>query len=689
MYGLKKRVIATVLLLGAATICIFQILKVHRAPTGPFVCVFTADLPYHQQSRGTANAMASLANEMSRHMPVRIVSAARSNLCRVSFRNAPYKLPYTCINTDGWREKSDAPDPFCPAELFSQWISSNPGMCLAAIVHEWAAPAAFVPHTMKLITVIHGATRWQGSWDDSTSMKRYADHILDAEERAQWHRSHAVVYPSYYMKQYTREAWGTPSSGTFSRVIPNFFPQQMAVKPYAVNQPTQIFVFIGVLGKRKGFDIFIELICAAHKNQKQTGPVRAHVYGSEDKEWAQMARKSCDAAFDFRGTRRTHDMFQEIRSAHGILLFASRHENLPMVLAEAATWKVPVISLDVGGSAEMFERNTASFQPTQDQMARKVEDVLLKRLLHPTKTSLSLLLRPSTSNQMLGIQWKTLIKEVQNIRQPTNPPKVAAQLVPTEKWDAPGVCSQEDGHILLFDKNFYHPGLAHSTFTVEGGRRMVFTIGVAAGSHSTPTHGYLPLGLMQWRWKSCNPVAPLSLERSLFCEWRHQNADAVSEPKDVLPLVLGWGMNNNVGFQKSSASVPLARPVSSERDCMWGHENLAYALSKTLNSTAPTLTSSCPRASLSWIAASDPPVFCKGNVINNGLVDSLGLSVFSSCGAHCILGSGHGNYAVQGFVFDGGKKCWAHSEDLRADPRCKSWMGSMIKFRMRVAPWMV
>ena len=175
-----------------------------------------------------------------------------------------------------------------------------------------------------------------------------------------------------YMMNYTQSEWGNDLDSV-SFVIPNLLPAMNGNATMPAYKMTTVpnLIYVGVLGFRKGFDTFVELVCMCNKYRN----VAAHVFAGLNAAMQENATASCNAQFVFHGTKKSSEMWGMIRELQGLLLFTSRHENLPMVPLEAAVNNVPVIASPSGGLAEVLANAKEIIMLTPTQMWTKLKDL--------------------------------------------------------------------------------------------------------------------------------------------------------------------------------------------------------------------------------------------------------------------------------------------------------------------------
>lgn len=131
-----------------------------------------------------------------------------------------------------------------------------------------------------------------------------------------------------------------PQAADRIRVIRNAAPWPILE---GVRQRSRVIVAAGQLGPRKGFD---RLIDAFAPLAAQRPHWRVHIYG-EGQARRELSQQITDRGLQGRVVLkgRTSDMENVLEDA-AIFALTSRHEGLPMVLIEAMTKGVPVVSFD-------------------------------------------------------------------------------------------------------------------------------------------------------------------------------------------------------------------------------------------------------------------------------------------------------------------------------------------------------
>jgi glycosyltransferase involved in cell wall biosynthesis len=131
-----------------------------------------------------------------------------------------------------------------------------------------------------------------------------------------------------------------PESADRVRAITNPAPWPVSAQ---ADKPEKIVVAAGTLGVRKGFDRLIE---AYQPLRKQFPRWQVHIYGEGGARKAlnrQIKKAGLSKHVFLKG--KTDDMEGVLESA-GVFAFTSRQEGLGMVLIEAMTKGVPVVSFD-------------------------------------------------------------------------------------------------------------------------------------------------------------------------------------------------------------------------------------------------------------------------------------------------------------------------------------------------------
>jgi glycosyltransferase involved in cell wall biosynthesis len=245
------------------------------------------------------------------------------------------------------------------------------------------------------IVNVHGATIWAESYIKNRNLS-YGDTILDLQERQGFYFADAAVFPSYYMESFHRVRLVCAvlccsvlccavlcSDAAFlqnvnkwvmqpaSHVIPNIMKVGNTASLRNNVKPFRGIGFIGGLEYRKALDVVVD---AMHhvKVPKELIPFPVHVYGPKGRGWdkingissAEYINRSCTASPHieciFRGFMRTEDMWADMVKRELIFIMASRKENQPMAILEAASNRLPVIILRKGYSDEMLTEKGVS-----------------------------------------------------------------------------------------------------------------------------------------------------------------------------------------------------------------------------------------------------------------------------------------------------------------------------------------
>lgn len=203
---------------------------------------------------------------------------------------------------------------------------------------------------------------------------REAKASLDPVAQAIDHLDAYVVLTEADAETYRRSF---PAAANRVHVIRNPAPWPVLASP---KQRRQIVVAVGKLGGRKGFD---RLIDAYRPLAKRRPNWQLHIYGDGPKreQLSRLIMKSNlgDAIF----LKGHSDRIEEVLEEASIFALTSRYEGLPMVLIEAMTKGLPIVSLDCPhGPAEIVvDKVTGSLVPDNDVRAFRI--ALLKLMDQP------------------------------------------------------------------------------------------------------------------------------------------------------------------------------------------------------------------------------------------------------------------------------------------------------------------
>ncbi len=142
----------------------------------------------------------------------------------------------------------------------------------------------------------------------------------------------------------------------------------------------KIIVGVGKLGGRKGFD---RLIDAYRPLAKRRPDWQLHIYGggpAQGKLAALIAKRNLGDVVFLKGQS---DRIEQVLEEASILALTSRYEGLPMVLIEAMTKGLPIVSVDCPhGPAEIVVDDVTGRLVPNDDLAA-ISNALLDLIDHP------------------------------------------------------------------------------------------------------------------------------------------------------------------------------------------------------------------------------------------------------------------------------------------------------------------
>lgn len=145
--------------------------------------------------------------------------------------------------------------------------------------------------------------------------------------------------------------------------VPNCFPKQK-------NTEILNLVFLGLIDKNKGIFDLVELLAEYYDEYK--GKIILHIGGNGN------TAKLTQMTFGIADIVKYHGWVdecekQQLLSNADIYILPSYHEGLPISILEAMSYKLPVISTNVGGIPEIIEDKNNGFLITPgDKIAMKI-----------------------------------------------------------------------------------------------------------------------------------------------------------------------------------------------------------------------------------------------------------------------------------------------------------------------------
>ena len=376
------------------------------------------------------------------------------------------------------------------------------------------------------------------------------------------------------MQNYIRSEWGS-SNDRQSYVIPNLLPKATtSYERYMLDDVRQA-VYVGMMGERKGFDIFINIMCMFSGK----GNVGAHVFAKKVPEWMEKAEK-CDIKWVFHGAVKAKVMWATIRKVHGILLFTSRHENLPMVPLEAAFMNVLALSTPSGGLQEVVgNADVVIFTSIEDMVVR------LKEIIADGGKSAPI---PVIGDNVLkaGAVWRDMLKRTlafhKNDFRPRYQLPRKIELIHVHHWNDTDTCIDRTygGYIALYDPRTWSPIHDLESQLQEFIKRsppiMDMVISQFRLSDGQLGYAYEPILLTQWNWVSCLPSVPILVSEHLFCEWKKWQIKRL-DPDWVIPRLGLWANERQFEITRvHKIWFNMHASIVQNRDCVWGDVSLLH-----------------------------------------------------------------------------------------------------------------
>lgn len=239
-----------------------------------------------------------------------------------------------------------------------------PGVVIATRPNLAAAVAQWAPEGVSRVTQEHISFRGRSSWARKALRSVAAD--LDAlltlteEDRELW-----------------RKALG--DTGTLVEAIPN-------ASPFEVGEPapleSKIVIAAGRLSNQKGFD---RLVPAFAKVAEKFPDWQLHIYGTgPDKRKLRRAIREADVGENVILKGLVPGLEEEFRNA-SIYAMSSRYEGLPMVLLEAMSQGLPIVSFDCPEGPRQLITDDVNGLLVREGDVDALADALLRLIEEPSE----------------------------------------------------------------------------------------------------------------------------------------------------------------------------------------------------------------------------------------------------------------------------------------------------------------
>ena len=684
------------------------------------VCFVTLDMPYTRVSRGTAAAMAALIDAVVEMEGTEVLlwTMDTDAVCREMEGNIPKnpRLSHVCLRSDEPAFASDpqtqyVPPPMRGANRLVRWFRAHDHVhCDVLVAHEWSGPFNFLMESRReravFVTIVHGGTQWDQYWMNQGDIAELAANMQNAEEKRQWMQSDVIVYPSRYMHEYTRREWGNMADKR-SWVVPNILPKARAgtAAGGAYNMTaTRNVAFIGVMDERKGFDKFVKLACAAAA-AASAHSVHAHAFAAVVSVERAAAEGACgNVVWTFHGTVKRDAMWALMRQLQALLLYTSRHDNLPMVPLEASFHDVPVIASQrgTGGLKEYLLNEHVVLYRLASEMQEAVATAVktghvahlvphLRPELHAAATTWQMLFREvifkTAANQAAAHRMRA--KGTASLHDTTARDTKRLKLLDVRNWtsatDVCGIGATYDQYVLLHDSRMWEPRADLVSVVVEKLGALTAPVDVIVPCYNVDARGapgrapvvgyaYEPLWMTQWGWLSCLPAAPILVLVDAWCAWSSKQMRTTAVDF-VIPRFGLHAFNNNLQVKRTGTCwFSMKANIIKSRDCRYGHElklrhdaDHSFVFYRTPDSSR-RVRSHCKGTRQSWLDAAMRPVDCVAKAL---LVDPAFTDFVSdTCGAHCIMHPDVRHRPDEGWAFNPKRACWTTVSAMSKHPSC-------------------
>lgn len=191
--------------------------------------------------------------------------------------------------------------------------------------------------------------------------------------------------------------------------IYNFSPLQPVVTPKLINKK---IVAVGKLDPQKGFDLLIEACSLISEWEDWT----LSIYGQgpdKEKLQEQIIKHNLEDRIFLEGLTKN---VSEVYSSASIYVLSSRYEGFPMVLLEAVSFGLPLVSFDcVTGPNEIIESNDCGLLVENGNIKSLAEALswMMKNPQERDKMSMQSIEKSlSFSKEQIMNQWQQLFKEL-------------------------------------------------------------------------------------------------------------------------------------------------------------------------------------------------------------------------------------------------------------------------------------
>ena len=704
------------------------------------VCIMSADLFLVPTSRGTADALMNLAFKLLKEqLPVHLVLvSSKHELCLQSINamtvrahSLKRQVTATCVIVDD--SKGTLPLTV-QASVFKHFQKLG-DTCSLLITHEWWSlhldllivrtfPASNDPTWRLPFTIVnvHGGTMWSSSWANLTR-RAVADYILDSKERACAALSDALVFPNQYMHDYHAKRWALPS---VNKIIPNIVKASDARRlVQAEPMPIQGIAFVGAVERRKGIDSLVDVL-AELKHLR----IRFEVFGSigkvgtigADEYMKKALQDSTHVLFKQHGALPLHELWPYLSRERLLLVAPSLLENQPTTLMYASLHRVPVLSYDVGGVADMLQpesRSLCLLPPNRVQLKARLEEALSSRQAHV----------PALNAAMFSShkQWMRLIRST-TLHKRSGDGKPRHGITAGTGYTTLRLASQattdsvsrqlelaDDKHtlVLLLQQGYHVADSATARMELLANQLEESSVtGVTAHvlmSDRSVLFPEPPFFLLSSAWQGCGPEAPVLVKRRSLAAFLRKHSGMPFRPWFFTLWLLHGGDEN-----ESSIILRVPEPLFVYRgcidalDCFWYSTAIeapavmlraprelvdrrlpvsdAADRKRRMHSDFPKLLretcNSHPQSpSAEWLALASAPKLCKDSV-EHGLfsLQLLKTALLQSCGAHCVFTLGREPQAPAtslGWSLDTARSCWKESGS--DDRQCMPWFDSRAR----------
>ncbi|NII12387.1 glycosyltransferase [Oleiagrimonas sp. C23AA] len=393
--------------------------------TGPRILIVTPDIQGPIRNGGIGTAFKALAQTLAEAGHAVTILYTLGDHCEGTEGVEHWVYRYACegirfqpIRLEEGQPHLDAPHHCWRAYRVYLWLREHQQQFDLAYFPEWKGEAYYALQSkrlgldfadLRMMVVTHSSTTWAESGNFLVPEK-FDDLVLEYMERRSTEMADAVISPSQYMIDWTRQrGWQLPDQ---VHVIQNLMPDGLEAPAESVSAPITEWVFFGRLERRKGLFIFLDALKRVPADRRQRIRVTFLGKAIQSEQFDSLAAIG-ERLHDWPHPPRIiadHDRDQALaylQQPGRVAIIASLVENSPYTVLECVLKRIPFIAADVGGIAELIhadDRERAMFKPTPASLAQTLLAVEGHRYAPPRPAMPA----AQTRDQWLGLQQQLL-----------------------------------------------------------------------------------------------------------------------------------------------------------------------------------------------------------------------------------------------------------------------------------------